>query len=429
MRQKKIFTPLSVLLLALAGICILAIGIRIGRGTGENQNGTSTEGSSSVTSISAGENSTKEDVLPDREDGIKDTVTAENEHNTDDILLPEDTPSDSAEPADIAETLAHLEVHFIDVDQGDAILLVCGGEAMLIDGGNEYKGTTVQLYLKKHNVESLKYLIASHPDADHIGGLDVITTKYDIEALEVWMPNIIRDTQSYVELSDAADYRGYKLALPALGQEYSLGDALVTVVYATDEALDDNDRSLVVKVKHGDNYFLFTGDISTNVEVKLAKEFDLSADVLKVSHHGSQYSTSQEFVELVNPAHAVFSVGDNTYGHPCEEVAKRLSDYGCMLYRTDLQGSVVATSDGKRISFNVEPCEIDSFSESREEILDKIHEEESEISYVLNTNSKRFHLPGCKSVNEMKEKNKRYVNWDREECIANGYKPCGNCHP
>lgn len=424
---KKKYEPLIISVVSLLFIILLAVGI----GTANEPETVDEQPVATVVSVSTSSDSTStelstEETILSVEDKTLEIVQEEPETkelgaNEQDVDIPESKELD--------KLLEPLEVHFIDVGQGDAILITCAGESMLIDGGNEYKGTTVQLYLHKHNIDSLKYLVASHPDADHIGGLDVIVTKYDIESETVWIPNIVRDTKAYLELVDAIEYRSYKMKLPEKEFEYSLGDAKISFAYATDESLDDNDKSLVVKVEHGEKSFLFTGDISDAVEASLAEEYNLAADVLKVSHHGSKHSTSHEFIDLVKPAYAVFSVGENSYGHPDGDVAKRLGDFGCKLFRTDEQGSVVAVSDGKEITFNVSPCELGRFESNKEEIPDKSIEEDTVISYVLNTNSKRFHYPDCKSVSDMKEKNKKNVDWTRDECITNGYKPCGNCHP
>lgn len=333
-----------------------------------------------------------------------------------------ETSEQGENPQEQIKELSPLEVHFIDVGQGDSVLLTCGGESMLIDGGDEYKGTTVQLYLSKHNISKLKYVIASHPDSDHIGGLDVIVTKYDIESEAVFIPDIYRDTKAYEELAEAVKYRNYRMMQPECGQEYLLGDSTVTIVYESSEILDDNDRSLVVKVTHGNAGFLFTGDISSVSEETLAGKYDLSADVLKVSHHGSAYSTTGAFVKAVGPSYAIFSVGENVYGHPDYEVAKRLNSYGSKLYRTDSQGSIVVVSDGKDITVNAVPCDISAFEPA-------VEETPPEATYILNINTNKFHYPGCDSVDRMKEKNKKPVTWTREECIARGYVPCGYCHP
>lgn len=423
---KKKYGLLPISAVSLLFIILLAIGI----GAGDKPKAVDEKPVTTVVSVSTASDLTStelnaEETIPGVEDKAPETEQEEPTIKE----LGNEQELDSIDPDEENVLLEPLEVHFIDVGQGDAILITCAGESMLIDGGNEYKGTTVQLYLHKHNIDSLKYLVASHPDADHIGGLDVIVTKYDIESETVWIPNIVRDTKAYLELVDAIDYRNYKMKLPEKGHEYPLGDAKISFVYATDESLDDNDKSLVVKVKHGEKSFLFTGDISDAVEASLAKEYNLAADVLKVSHHGSKHSTTPEFIDLVKPSYAVFSVGENSYGHPDRDVAKRLSIYGCKLYRTDEQSSVVAVSDGKEITFNVFPCELERFESTKEEITDKSTEEDIVILYVLNTNSKRFHYPNCKSVSDMKEKNKRNVDWTRDECITNGYKPCGNCNP
>ncbi len=245
-----------------------------------------------------------------------------------------------------------LQVHFIDVGQGDATLITCKGHAMLIDAGDNSKGTAIQLYLKKQGVEKLDYLIGTHPDADHIGGLDVIITKFDCDI--VMMPGIERDTASCRDVKMAMEYRGYKNTLPVPGTEYSLGDAVFTVIAPNREYGEDyNNASVGILLKFGNTGFVFTGDAESEAEEDMLQNgIDLKADVLKAGHHGSSDSTSEAFLDAVQPSCVVVSCGkDNDYGHPHKTVLNRLEERGITLYRTDEQGSIVAFSDGEKVSF------------------------------------------------------------------------------
>lgn len=263
---------------------------------------------------------------------------------------------------DLAEELLNLggtlTVHYIDVGQGASALVECGGESMLIDAGGESMGTTVQLYLEKNGISSLKYLVASHPDADHIGGLDVIVTKYDVAEGAVWMPDTASDIKAFSELMDAIDYRGYKRECPAVGEVYYLGDAKVEILGPVAEHSDNNDNSLIIKVSLDDCSFLFTGDLTSLAEEELMATSDVSATVLTVAHHGSKSSTGLSFLDAVKPEYAVISVGrENGYGHPTDTVLNRLKNIGAKVFRTDEQGSVVASTDGSTITWNQAPSE------------------------------------------------------------------------
>ncbi len=247
-----------------------------------------------------------------------------------------------------------LQVHFIDVGQGDCTLIICGGEAMLIDAGDDYHGTAVQLYLQKQGVSELKYVIGTHPDADHIGGLDVVITKFDCGA--VIMPDYRADTAAYRDVESALEYRDYSVTYPEAGSRYELGEAYFTLLGPVRDYEDSNNNSVSVRLSFGSTAFLFTGDCGEEAEMDmLSQGGELAADVYKAGHHGSSTSTSEELLDRVRPRYAVISCGaDNEYGHPHDEVLARLKHYGVKVFRTDLQGTVIAVSDGESISWTLE---------------------------------------------------------------------------
>lgn len=251
-----------------------------------------------------------------------------------------------------------LEVHFIDVGQGDATLIKCGEHAMLIDAGDNSKGTALQLYLKKQGVERLDYLIGTHPDADHIGGLDVIITKFDCD--RVIMPQVERDTASFRDVVMAMEYKEYENTPPEPGMTYQLGNAVFTIIGPNGSYEDNyNNDSVAIILAYGSTRFIFTGDAESEAEADiLAAGIDLKADVLKVGHHGSSDSTSEAFLEAVSPSFAVISCGEgNPYGHPHQRTLNALRKQEISVYRTDEQGSIIALSDGKEISWNCAPSE------------------------------------------------------------------------
>ena len=255
----------------------------------------------------------------------------------------------AAKAPDTSKPEGTLEVHYIDVGQGDATLIKCGSHAMLIDGGNNDKGTTVQLYLKKQGVESLDYVIGTHPDADHIGGLDVIVYKYNCE--KVIMPDYEKDTKTYQELVDVIHDKNMKITYPVVGEQYALGEAKFTIIAPNSNSYggNANDYSVAILLEYGKNRFLFTGDAEEASETEmLSNGIELSADVYKVAHHGSRSASTQEFLNAVRPKYAVISCGEgNSYGHPHAEVLNRLRSMGVEVFRTDEQGSIIASSDGE----------------------------------------------------------------------------------
>lgn len=257
-----------------------------------------------------------------------------------------------------SSSAGQMQVHFIDVGQGDAALIACDGHYMLIDAGNNDKGTTVQSYLMSQGVEKLDYVIGTHPDADHIGGLDVVIYKFDCDT--IIMPDVANDTRTYDDVVQAMKSKGYQTTYPVVGETYTLGGAIFTIVAPNaDYGNDMNDWSVGVLVQNGNNRFLFTGDAEEKAEEDILNNgIDISADVYAAAHHGSKTATSQAFLDKVSPTYVVISAGEgNKYGHPHAEVLNRLRAAGISVFRTDEQGTIVATSDGNDITWNCSPSE------------------------------------------------------------------------
>ena len=353
----------------------------------------------------------------------------------------------AAKAPDTSKPEGTLEVHYIDIGQGDATLIKCGSHAMLIDGGNNNKGTTVQLYLKKQGVESLDYVIGTHPDADHIGGLDVIVYKYNCDT--VIMPDYEKDTKTYQELVDVIHDKNMKITYPVVGEQYALGEAKFTIIAPNSNSYggNANDYSVAILLEYGKNRFLFTGDAEEASEAEmLTNGIDISADVYKVAHHGSRSASTQEFLNAVHPKYAVISCGEgNSYGHPHAEVLNRLRSMGVEVFRTDEQGSIIASSDGENITWNCSAT--DSWQSGEQTESDRENSEDEnpgdensgnaisdavtseQTTYVLNTNTKKFHRETCSSVSQIKEENFQKVQMNREELEQSGYSPCKNCNP
>lgn len=248
-----------------------------------------------------------------------------------------------------------LQVHFLDIGQGDATLLTCDGEAMLIDAGDNHKGTQIQSYLESKKISSLSYLIGTHPDADHIGGLDVIITKFS--AGKLFLPEYEKDTKTYTDVIQAAKYRRLKVTHPKPGETYTLGSAEFVILGPAKTYGSANDNSICLLLTHGENRFLFTGDAEEEAEADMLGA-DLAADVFKVPHHGSSTASTKAFFKKVSPTYAVISCGDdNSYGHPHAEVLNRLRAAGVKMFRTDDQGTIVISSNGKDLTFNSAPSD------------------------------------------------------------------------
>ncbi len=252
---------------------------------------------------------------------------------------------------------SELEIHFIDVGQGDATLIMCDGEAMLIDAGDNDKGSQVQLYLSKRNVKQLKYAIGTHPDSDHIGGLDVVLYKFDCET--VIMPDVTADTATYRDVLEVMNEKNLANTVPNVGDVYTLGSASFTIVGPVNTYEGRNDNSVSILLEHGENTFLFTGDAEETAELDIVNlDIDIDADVYHVGHHGSSSSSSLQLLQEVTPDFAVISCEEgNSYGHPHAEVLNNLRAMGVSVFRTDEQGSVTVISDGETLTWNCAPSD------------------------------------------------------------------------
>lgn len=337
-----------------------------------------------------------------------------------------------------------LTVHYIDVGQGDATLITLGEHAMLIDAGPQDSGTKLQLYLQKQDINSLDYVILTHPDADHIGGADVILTKF--RCGQVMMNGQTKDTACYRDVEAALTYKGYQATTPAAGSSYLLGDAKFTVLGPVQMTEDANNASIAVLLTYGDTRFLFTGDAQEDEERDILQSGqDVSANVYQAGHHGSRTSSSEAFMQAVCPQYAVISCSeDNSYGHPHAEVLNRFRTMGIKVFRTDEQGSLIASSDGSTITWNASPSETwkageptgsskpqaaGQYQYEKKAQADTLEATAEAQEYILNTSTHKFHRADCSSVSDMAEKNKQASTESRDAIIASGYEPCKRCNP
>ena len=247
----------------------------------------------------------------------------------------------------------YLFVHFIDVGQADCSLLRLGDLDILIDGGNVADGRAVVDYLNFLGVDDIELMISTHAHEDHAGGLSFVLKQ--MEAEQVWVTTDHYSTAAYTSFIQAVRAEGLPVYIPSVGEIFEQDGVTVTVLGPLYDysAQKDNNTSIVVMVQYGEIRFLFTGDMETLAESDLlASGADLSADVLKVGHHGSYTSSSEAFLEAVGAQFGIIHVGrDNEYGHPHDAAMKRLTAAGLTLYRTDLCGSIVIGTDGSDLAF------------------------------------------------------------------------------
>lgn len=251
-----------------------------------------------------------------------------------------------------------LQVHYIDVGQGASQLIISpNGRTMLIDAGNNDDEERVVAYLKDQGVSRVDILIVTHPDADHSGGADAVVDAFEIGS--IYMPKVQSNTRTFESLLTSIANKNLKIKTAKAGIELDLDGALdIKMIGPVGSYRDTNNMSAVVRLVYGDTSFLFTGDAERESEQDmLISGATLNSDVLLVGHHGSDTSTSEEFLQAVGPNAAVIQVGDNNYGHPAEEVLSRLEERNVEIYRNDIHGNIIAESDGSTIRFNTNPWE------------------------------------------------------------------------
>ena len=254
--------------------------------------------------------------------------------------------TDTSEPLVLPED-SQLQVHFIDVGQADAALILCDGEAMLIDGGNVGDSDVLYTYLSDRGVDTLDYVVVTHAHEDHVGGVSGALEYATAET--VLCPVTDYESKAFRNFAKHAG----TITIPDPGDTYTLGSAEFEIIHCDPDADDPNNTSIVLRLSHGENDFLFTGDAEVPVEEWILDSgYTVDCEVLKVGHHGSSTSTSYHWLYEADPDYAVISVGkDNSYGHPHDEVMSRLSDADVTVFRTDKQGDIVCTSDGETLSF------------------------------------------------------------------------------
>lgn len=250
---------------------------------------------------------------------------------------------------------AGMAVHFVDVGQGDCVVVESHGRYMLIDTGEADMGQRVLNYLNNLGVEKLDYCIATHPHSDHIGSMGKVLEDYPAEKLI--MPELseinIPTTSTFEKFLLSAEENCDEIIAAEAGFTYSMGEVEIQILGPCDQDEDLNNMSVVAKVSYGDSSFLITGDCSFDEEDDIMDNYynHLESDVLKVGHHGSSGSTSVDWLEAIEPEIAVISVGEgNSYGHPTKKVLDRLEDFDCTVYRTDEMGTIVLETDGKSIA-------------------------------------------------------------------------------
>lgn len=299
--------------------------------------------------------------------------------------------------------LADLEAHFLDVGHGDCTIIVCDGEAMIIDGGESSYSDLVFTAIRNLGITDLKFAVATHPQSDHVGGLPAAFHAATVRAL--YTPVTDYDSDRFRTLMDKATEMSVPVIVPAAGDVLHLGDAKITVIAPVKQYKDANDMSIVLRIDYGIHSFLLCGDAGEAVEKALLKAGTaLDADVLKVAHHGSSSATTAAFAKAVSPRYAIISCSAR-YDNPDGSVLNTLYAIPfCDVLRTDINGDVVIRSNGGEFTVT------------------------TEYHYIGNANSDVFHRKTCNSVDRMKESNKVTLYTPGQAEYKN-YRPCKNCSP
>lgn len=371
---------------------------------------------------------------------------------------PNSFPTSAAQPANQSETdeniitqtpsYSTLNVHFIDVGQGDSTLLESNGHYMLIDAGENDKGKIVSSYLREQGVETLDYVIGTHPHSDHIGGLDIVIKDFNVE--KVILPEKEHTTKTFEDVIDAVSEKGLKITKAVTGDTYTFGDASFTILAPNADYKDDlNNWSVGVKVTNGSNSFVFTGDAEAAAELDICKTgIDLSADVFQAGHHGSSTSNTEELIKAINPAYVVVSCGkNNQYGHPHKEFVDRMKEFEIQYFRTDEEGTIIAESNGSVITWNVDTKEVhtaQNLSASTIEITPTINltstpkptptveptstpeptpTQKVSITVHITKTGEKYHAAGCQYLR------KSDISISLDDAKLRGYTACSKCHP
>ena len=236
----------------------------------------------------------------------------------------------------ISNNNTSLKTYFFNVGQADSILIQNNEKNMLIDAGNNEDGEMLVNNLKQLNVEKIDYLIGTHPHEDHIGGMDNIINNFEIGT--IYMPNVQTNTKTFGDVLDAVSNKNLKIETPKVNDTFLLGEANCKILSVTDDEDNLNQSSIVIQLNFKDLSYLFMGDAEKEIE----ESIDVGkVNILKVGHHGSDTSSSLDFINKIAPEVSIISVGkDNSYGHPSDDVIKRLENIGSKVYRTDEVGNI-----------------------------------------------------------------------------------------
>lgn len=353
------------------------------------------------------------------------------------LATPEVTPT--IEPTATPEPATPIEaqVHFINTGNSDSILIIQGNVSILIDAGDNDDEGLVTNYIRNQGIDTLNYVISTHPDADHCGGLDAVVQSIGVENL--FVANGSADTKTYQSFISAAINKGLQPSVPLDGAKYPLTETSSMTIYNTNGGSDSNECSLVILYENGTDKLLFMGDAGISTEQEISGSL-VDVDLVKIGHHGSDGSTGESFLNQVNPEYAVILTGPNSYGHPTSIVMDRLKERNIEVHRTDECGNVVFISTGHGLSTNCPPA---SYEGGEQETVTSQEKPETSVAteapvikepvkdetvntgelVVITMQGEKYHKPNCRTIKQEKER------ISKQEAIARGYEPCKVCKP
>lgn len=433
----------TAVLTLIVGIIIFSMGVKLDDSTSKNKTANATTQVISNKVVSQKKEKTSIEIKKESDEKEKAADDAK-------IKLEDSKKTNAAEKTKLnANSKGELKVHYIDVGQADSILLQQGSNSMLIDAGNNPDSNLIKKYITDQGITKLNFVVGTHPHEDHIGGLDYVINSFQVG--KIYMPKRTATTKTFEDVINAIKNKGLKVTAPTPGESFKLGEATCTILAPNGSGYEDiNNESIVIKVNFGSSSFLFTGDGEDISEKEmLSKGFDIKSDVLKIGHHGSASSTTQEFLEKVSPKYAVVSVGvDNSYGHPHKETMDRLKSKDISVYRTDESGTIIATSNGKDITFNAKPgsyayngtgASDNKTSISSTNVVNKasstivkppvvnsspekkvITTQNKSVTVYITESGKKYHSDGCRYL----KKSKISISLNNAK---EGYEPCSVC--
>lgn len=356
----------------------------------------------------------------------------------------------SEEKTLIEEKPSILSITYLNVGQGNSVFIECDDHYMLIDGGASDQSSEIYSFLEKKDIEKLDFVVATNTNEENVGGLAAALKEYDCDM--VLAPTNEAANEAYAKFLEYTEKNNKSVTVPEVNDTYALGDAKISVLACASKI--DAAQSIILQIQHFDTIYLFVSDVKAEEEGALCKRYGetLKSDVLFIGNHGSSISSSDAFLDTVNPKIAILSVdGNDGSGLPESKVLDALHQRNIDLYRTDFNGDIKLLSDGKSINISTtkkanlnqlltpgfiptptpEPARAQTPKPTSTPTPEPVVEEQKPIEqyYIINTNTGKFHYPTCRSIKRMKDKNKLEFTGTRDDVLARGYSPCMICNP